>query len=91
MDLSLTCCRSSQYNMKYSIGGLLHMSISCGCSDEVDTLLGRRNNLELEVPVSMKDEFLAQWDGLETDAASRVIILGATNRPQALCDAMLRR
>ena len=60
-------------------------------TDDVDTLLGSCDDIEREVPVSMQAEFLSQWDGLETDTASKVIILGATNRPQNLAGFVTRR
>lgn len=47
--------------------------------------------MEHEESVSMKAEFLSQWDSIETNAASRMIILGATNRPQNLGDYVTRR
>lgn len=70
---------------------LSHIYILCGTADEVDALLGKRKDLEHEVSLSMKTEFMALWDGIETDAASRVVILGATNRPKELDEAVLRR
>lgn len=67
------------------------MYIVCDTADEVDALLGKRKDLEHEVSLSMKTEFMALWDGIETSAASRVVILGATNRPHELDEAVLRR
>lgn len=61
------------------------------CADEVDALLGKRRDMEHEVSLSMKTEFMSLWDGIETDAMSRIVILGATNRPQELDEAVLRR
>ena len=61
------------------------------CTDQVDTLLGRRPDMEQEGLLSMKAEFLSQWDSMETNAFSRFIIMGATNRPQDLEDAVLDR
>ena len=47
--------------------------------------------MEHEVSLSMKTEFMSLWDGIETNADSRVVILGATNRMHELDEAVLRR
>lgn len=39
----------------------------------------------------MKAQFMSLWDGLITDSDCTVIIMGATNRPQDLDKAILRR
>lgn len=39
----------------------------------------------------MKAQFMSLWDGLDTDFNCQVIIMGATNRPQDLDSAILRR
>lgn len=39
----------------------------------------------------MKAQFMSLWDGLITDASCTVIVMGATNRPQDLDRAILRR
>jgi len=39
----------------------------------------------------MKAQFMSLWDGLITDPDCTVIIMGATNRPQDLDKAILRR
>lgn len=39
----------------------------------------------------MKAEFMTLWDGMNTGPQQRVIILGATNRPNDLDKAILRR
>ncbi|KAL0021947.1 hypothetical protein WJX79_011011 [Trebouxia sp. C0005] len=59
--------------------------------DEVDALLGKRKDHEHEVSIGMKTEFMSLWDGMDTDLTSKVVIMGATNRPQELDAAVLRR
>lgn len=59
--------------------------------DEVDGFLGKRNSSEFEALKSMKTEFMALWDGLTTDQKALVVVLGATNRPDDLDEAILRR
>lgn len=59
--------------------------------DEVDALLGKRREHDHEVSTGMKTEFMSLWDGMDTDLTSKVVIMGATNRPQELDNAVLRR
>nr|KAF6454790.1 ATPase family AAA domain containing 1 [Rousettus aegyptiacus] len=39
----------------------------------------------------MKAQFMSLWDGLDTDHSCQVIVMGATNRPQDLDSAIMRR
>jgi len=60
--------------------------------DEVDSMLGKREKLgEHEAMRKIKNEFMSMWDGLKSDAMERVLIMGATNRPFDLDEAVLRR
>lgn len=61
--------------------------------DECDALLGRRRATEHEAVTALKTEFMALWDGLTTAAggATAITVLGATNRPAELDEAVLRR
>ncbi|KAK8925824.1 Katanin p60 ATPase-containing subunit A1 [Platanthera zijinensis] len=60
--------------------------------DEVDSMLGRRENPgEHEAMRKMKNEFMMNWDGLRTKDKERVLVLGATNRPFDLDEAVIRR
>ncbi|KAI4340242.1 hypothetical protein MLD38_025101 [Melastoma candidum] len=60
--------------------------------DEVDSMLGRRENPgEHEAMRKMKNEFMVNWDGLRTKDRERVLVLGATNRPFDLDEAVIRR
>ncbi|CAG8619437.1 13086_t:CDS:10 [Ambispora leptoticha] len=49
--------------------------------DEIDAFLRERRSSDHEVTGMMKAEFMSLWDGLTTDDNTRVIVLGATNRP----------
>lgn len=40
---------------------------------------------------AIKAEFLTLWDGVSTASQSRVLVLGATNKPQGIDSAILRR
>lgn len=59
--------------------------------DEIDSLLRARNSTDHEATAMMKAQFMSFWDGLITDSSCTVIIMGATNRPQDLDRAILRR
>ncbi|KAI8914320.1 spastin-like protein [Gorgonomyces haynaldii] len=59
--------------------------------DEIDALLGARSESEHEASRRLKTEFLMQFDGLTTQTNEKLLILGATNRPQELDEAALRR
>jgi ATPase family AAA domain-containing protein 1 len=58
--------------------------------DELDTFL-KNSNSETAYMDSIKAEFLTLWDGVSTVSTSRVLVLGATNKPQHIDPAILRR
>lgn len=59
--------------------------------DEIDSLLTQRTDGEHDSTRKMKTEFLVQFDGVSTAADDRLLIVGATNRPQELDEAARRR
>ena len=62
--------------------------------DEVDSLLENRSSLNVRASrTEIINEFMSEWDGLlSLDCGqSSVIVMGATNRPFVLDDAVLRR
>ncbi|PUZ67367.1 hypothetical protein GQ55_3G428900 [Panicum hallii var. hallii] len=60
--------------------------------DEVDSLLAKRGSQgEHEAMRKIKNEFMVNWDGLRTKEQERILVLGATNRPYDLDDAVIRR
>jgi ATP-dependent 26S proteasome regulatory subunit len=59
--------------------------------DEVDSLLTQRKSKEHEVSRRVKTEFMVQLDGAATKDDTRVLFIGATNRPQDLDEAARRR
>ncbi|KAJ8941356.1 hypothetical protein NQ314_010419, partial [Rhamnusium bicolor] len=60
--------------------------------DEVDSLLSERSNNEHEASRRLKTEFLVEFDGLPSNPESeKVLVMAATNRPQELDEAALRR
>ncbi|KAF7724544.1 hypothetical protein EC973_000921 [Apophysomyces ossiformis] len=59
--------------------------------DEIDAFLRERRSTDHETTGMMKAEFMTLWDGLTTGEDGRVVILGATNRPNDIDQAILRR
>ena len=60
---------------------------------QVDSLLCQRSAEENEASRRMKTEFMVQLDGAGTPVseACRVVVVGATNRPEELDEAVRRR
>ena len=59
--------------------------------DEIDSLLTQRSDSENEATRRIKTEFLVQLDGVGNGAEERLLLVGATNRPQELDEAARRR
>jgi SpoVK/Ycf46/Vps4 family AAA+-type ATPase len=59
--------------------------------DEIDSLLTQRTEGEQEATRRIKTEFLVQFDGCGTDNEDRILLIGATNRPQEIDEAARRR
>lgn len=57
--------------------------------DEIDSFLRDRTSQDHEVTAMLKAEFMQLWDGLK--ANGRIMVLGATNRPDDIDSAFMRR
>lgn len=54
-------------------------------------MLTARSETEHEASRRLKTEFLVCFDGMQTSDQDRIVLIGATNRPQDLDDAVQRR
>ncbi|CAK9145816.1 unnamed protein product [Ilex paraguariensis] len=59
--------------------------------DEIDSIMSTRTSGENDSSRRLKSEFLVQFDGVTSNSDDLVIVIGATNKPQELDDAVLRR
>ena len=84
---------SQSKSMFFNISASSLMSKWIGESeiDEIDSLLTSRSENENEASRRIKTEFLVQLDGAGTNIEDRILIIGATNRPQEIDDAFVRR
>ena len=56
-------------------------------ADEIDSILSERSSGEHDASRRLKTEFLVQFDGVAS-GSERIVVIGATNRPQELDDAI---
>ena len=59
--------------------------------DEIESILSKRKEDENDAMKRLKTEFLIQFDGVGSSEETRVLIIGATNRPFDLDPAVIRR
>ncbi|KZT39935.1 AAA-domain-containing protein [Sistotremastrum suecicum HHB10207 ss-3] len=76
------------------VAGVFSLAQKCQPSiifiDEIDAFLRTRSSMDHEVTGMMKAEFMTLWDGL-LSASDRILVLGATNRPDDIDAAIIRR
>jgi fidgetin-like protein 1 len=60
--------------------------------DEIDSILSKRTDSDSDNGTRrIKTEFLVQLDGASTNGSDQILVVGATNRPQEIDDAVRRR
>eukprot|EP01060_Flectonema_neradi_P038357 TRINITY_DN800_c0_g1_i2.p1 TRINITY_DN800_c0_g1~~TRINITY_DN800_c0_g1_i2.p1 ORF type:complete len:390 (+),score=58.35 TRINITY_DN800_c0_g1_i2:62-1231(+) len=59
--------------------------------DELDSLLSTRTGMDAHAYANAKTIFLRQWDGFATSEDTKIVVIGATNCPEVLDPAVLRR
>ncbi|XP_071828922.1 outer mitochondrial transmembrane helix translocase-like [Apostichopus japonicus] len=73
----------------FSLAKKLHPTIIF--IDEIDSFLRSRGSSDHEATAMMKAQFMTLWDGLISDKDTQIMVMGATNRPQDVDAAILRR
>lgn len=76
----------------FTLAEKLHPSIIF--IDEVDALFGNRDDASRsthQTVLMLKSEMMAMWDGMRTRSDAVVVLVGCTNRPDAIDPAFARR
>lgn len=60
-------------------------------SSYADSLLRSRTSTDHEATNMIKTQFMSLWDGVLTNPNLQVMVMGATNRPQDVDQAIMRR
>jgi SpoVK/Ycf46/Vps4 family AAA+-type ATPase len=58
--------------------------------DEIDSLMSTRKDNEHEASRRLKTEFMTQMDGATSSSEDRILVMGATNIPWDIDEAVLR-
>lgn len=69
----------------------LMFSVRALCNYFADALFRSRSGEDHEATVLIKTQFMTFWDGLMTEEGCQILIMGATNRPDDVDAAILRR
>jgi len=98
INLSISTLTNKWYGesnkLVHAVFSLAHRMTPCIIFvDEIDCFLRERGRGggDHEVTGMMKAEWMTQWDGLLTSPSTQILVLGATNRPNDIDPAILRR
>jgi len=59
--------------------------------DEIDSFLRNRSSYDNEANSHIKAQFMSMWDGLNASDDMKIVVIGATNRPDDIDEAIKRR
>ncbi|KAH7373120.1 hypothetical protein KP509_17G038000 [Ceratopteris richardii] len=59
--------------------------------DEIDSIMSARSENEHDASRRLKSEFLIQFDGVMSNEDDHIVVMGATNRPEEIDEAVRRR
>jgi len=59
--------------------------------DEIDSFLRSRSSYDNEANSHIKAQFMSMWDGMNASDDMRIVVIGATNRPDDIDEAIKRR
>lgn len=59
--------------------------------DEIDSFLRNRSSYDNEANSHIKAQFMSMWDGMNASDDMKIVVIGATNRPDDIDDAIKRR
>ena len=78
-------CHVLQVRMLFKVAAEMQPAIIF--IDEIDSILSERSAGEHEASRRLKTQFLVEFDGV-ANGSERMVVVGATNRPQELDDAV---
>lgn len=59
--------------------------------DEIDSFLRSRSSYDNEANSHIKAQFMSMWDGMNGSDDMKIVVIGATNRPDDIDEAIKRR
>uniref|UniRef100_A0A7N2MCZ0 microtubule-severing ATPase n=1 Tax=Quercus lobata TaxID=97700 RepID=A0A7N2MCZ0_QUELO len=93
MDEMFTTTTSTTISAMSTVTAICTISVilPCNWDFKIDSVMSTRLANENDASRRLKSEFLIQFDGVASNSNDVIIVIGATNKPQELDDAVLRR